>query len=230
MYKKKKIVCIIPARKNSQGIKNKNIRKIREKPLIFFPIQAALNSKYIDEIYVNSDSEKILKIAKDLKIKNIYLRSRKLGGNKIKIFDVIKDNISKKSLKNRFDYILLLEPTSPLTTHKEVDKAIKKIVDENFNSLVSICDNSIPNLNYEIKIKKNLVKFKNNEIIKRQNRQNFKKLYFACGALYLSKINTYLKYKSFVQNKTGYIKLDKSLMFEIDDMVDFKIVKMLMEN
>ena len=79
MFKGKKILCVIPARKNSQGLKNKNIQKIKNKPLIFFPISAALKSKYIDKIYVNSDSKEILKIAKTARRKFAKVKTIEFG-------------------------------------------------------------------------------------------------------------------------------------------------------
>ena len=59
MFNNKKVCCIIPARQNSKGIKNKNLKKIKNKSLIYYPIKNALSSKIIDKIYVNSDSKKI---------------------------------------------------------------------------------------------------------------------------------------------------------------------------
>ena len=59
MYKNKKIFCIVLARKNSNGIKKKNLRKLKNKPLIWYPINAAKKSKYIDEVYFNSEGRKL---------------------------------------------------------------------------------------------------------------------------------------------------------------------------
>ena len=63
MYKNKKIFCIILARKNSKGLKNKNLKKIKNKPLIWYPLNAAKKSKYVDDIYFNSDCKKMSKYA-----------------------------------------------------------------------------------------------------------------------------------------------------------------------
>ena len=209
---------------------NKNIKKINGKHLIYYPFNAAKKSKFIDKIYLNTDTERIIKIARSYKIKNIFKREKKLGGNKVKIHEVLINQIKKLSLDSTFDFMILLEPTSPLTTYKDIDKAIKKIIDNKFSSLISISSESIPNLNYEVLLYKNKIKFKNKDLIKLQNRQNFEKKYFACGTLYITKIKSYFKYKNFLQDKTGFIEVDKNKMFEIDDEIDFKIVKMLLEN
>ena len=61
---KKKILAIITARGNSKGLLNKNLRTLNRKPLIYYPINAALNSKFIDDTIVSTDSPKIAKISK----------------------------------------------------------------------------------------------------------------------------------------------------------------------
>ena len=63
---KKKVLCIIPARGGSKGLKLKNLRKINGKPLIYYPIKAAIESKVCDKIFVSTDSKKIAKVAKNL--------------------------------------------------------------------------------------------------------------------------------------------------------------------
>ena len=143
MFKGKKILCIIPARKNSKGIKNKNFKKINGKPLIFYPIKASLKSRFIDRIIFSSDSKIYQKFAIKLGADSPFIRSKKLSTDKIPTFDVLKDVLYKLN-KNRFfyDIIVLLEPTSPFTTSQDIDNAIKIIVDKKFNSLVSVVDSS----------------------------------------------------------------------------------------
>ena len=70
MIYNKKVLAIIPARAGSKGLKNKNIKIFNKKPLIYWTVKQALNSKYIDRVYVSTDSKKILN-----KIKNLKLRT-----------------------------------------------------------------------------------------------------------------------------------------------------------
>ena len=64
MFSKRKVCCIVLARKNSKGLKNKNLKKIMDKPLIYYPIFSATNVKEISSVYFNSDSEEMLKYVK----------------------------------------------------------------------------------------------------------------------------------------------------------------------
>ena len=228
MYKKNKICCIIPARKNSVSIKNKNLQLINNKPLIYFPIKNALKSKLIDYISVNTDSDKIIDIVKKLGIENIYKRPKYLSRSSSKVYDAINHQIKNCNLENKFNIIVLLEATSPFSTANDIDKAIKKMVDNNMSSILSVSSKSIPNINYEVKISDKFIRKINKKIDK--NRQNYQKRYFLCGLYYISYMKSYLKEKSFFQNKTGYVEYNNHKILEIDDNLDLEISRAVMQN
>lgn len=116
MFKNKNVIAIIPARSKSKSIKNKNIRKFKGKPLIYHTIEYAKNSKLIDEIVVTTDSQKYLNLIKKYKLNFSVKRSKHLSGDYIQDFPVIKDALLKSEIffEKKFDYIILLRPTSPL--------------------------------------------------------------------------------------------------------------------
>lgn len=228
---KSKILCIIPARKGSTGLPNKNIKKLAGKPLIEWTLDAALKSRFISKIVVSSDSDKVLKICKKKqyfnKIDVPFRRPKNISGNKSPISKTIIHALDYyKKNKIKFDYFILLEPTSPIRFKDDVDKAIKKFLKkkEYYDSIVSIGEIKIsPFLfKYEHRNKiKNLFNLKKNNL----NRQNFKKVYFPFGVIYLSKVNTYLKYKNFYNKKTMFYKIKTSQCYEIDDIYDFLCVQ-----
>ena len=232
MFKNKKILCIIPARKNSQGLKNKNIKQLNNKPLIYWPIKAAKKSKLIDYTLVTTDSKLIRKISLNYNINCPFLRPANLSKNNSKISEAIIHSIKfliKK--KHFFDYIVLLEPTSPLTKSSDVDKMIKKIISKkNYTSLVTITKNitAHPNFNLKLNKKNNIIKkFMNKQIS--LNRQDISELYYLSGNAYISKVSSYLKFKSFIQNKTYGYEVSKWIASEIDDLVDFIKTEALMK-
>ena len=129
MIEKKKIICIIPARKGSKGLKNKNIRRLNNIPLIAWSILLAKKCNEIDDIIVSTDSVKISKIAKKYGAKVPFIRPKKLATDKASSFNVIKHTINFFKKKNIFyDYVLLLEPTSPLRELKDINFCIKKVL------------------------------------------------------------------------------------------------------
>lgn len=226
MLKNKKIVCLITARQGSKGIKNKNIKTIGGKPLILFPIKASKKSKYVDEVFVSTDSKKYQSIARKFGAKTPFLRPKNLSGDKVSSYSVIKHFLNY--LKNNnldFDILLLLEPTSPFTSSKDIDNSIKKLI-KNYkkaDSLVSASklDKFDRKSIFEIKNKLIVLK-KNLNFLRRQDKKNE---YFLDGSLYISKISSFKKNKGFISNKTITILFQKWKSLEIDDNEDLIIVK-----
>ena len=232
MYKKKKILCIIPARIGSKGLKFKNIKKINNKELFMYPLTAAKNSKFIDDIFVSSDSELILKKSKKNGVNFSIKRPKKLCGNKISSYQVIHYVIEYlKKIKKFYDYLICLEPTSPLTDSNDIDLAIKKIVSKsNMDSCISI-SRAINFHPYNLyKIDKDILSSLFQNESKQIRRQDLDKIYFIDGSLYISKIDSILKYRNFVSGNVIPFIVSKKKSFEIDDEIDFEIVKTLIKN
>ena len=228
MFKGKKILCIIPARKNSKGIKNKNFKKINGKPLIFYPIKASLKSRFIDRIIFSSDSKIYQKFAIKLGADSPFIRSKKLSTDKTLTFDVLKDVLYRLN-KNRFfyDIIVLLEPTSPFTTSQDIDNAIKIIVDKKFNSLVSVVDSSKFSIDFQFKKQKNnLIKPLQKKNVHRR-RQDVEKTLVLEGSIYISNVRDFLKNRGFISNKTYGYELPKWKSIEIDDQHDLMLARLL---
>lgn len=230
MINKKKILGIITARQGSKGLKNKNILKLNGYPLIYWPIKAFKNSKYIDNFILSTDSKKISTIANKFGCSTPFLRPAKLARDNSSSIDVIIHALNYFKLKNySYDYIALLEPTSPLTTSEDLDNAIQKL-DKNKNSkaIVGISKNINQHPNFTVSLKKNSnIKFIDKKIIRRQDISD---LYFLDGSLYVSTVDALLKNKSFYHKKTMGHEMPKWKSFEIDDYLDFIIVSEIMKN
>ena len=228
MFRGKKILCVIPARKKSKGIKNKNIQKINGKPLIYFPIKASLQSKLIDKTIFSSDSKIYQKLALKFGAKSPFIRSSKLSKDTTPSFDVIKDILFKLK-KNQifFDIIVLLEPTSPFTESKDIDNALKIMIDGKFISLVSILETSKYSIDFQFKkFKNNKIKALNTKNIHKR-RQDVKKTYILDGSIYISSVNDFLKNRGFLSNKTFGYELAKWKSIEIDDEYDLMLSRMI---
>ena len=230
MINNKKVLGIITARKGSKGLKNKNLLKLNGYPLIYWPIKAFKNSKYIDDFILSTDSTKILKIANKFGCKTPFVRPANLAKDNSSSIDVVIHAINFFKSKNiLFDYVALLEPTSPLTTSKDIDKAIIKLKKHKLaNSIVGISKivNNHPDFNIKIN-NKSIIKFATKKIKRRQEISN---LYFLDGSLYVSKISSLVKHRSFYQNKTIGFLTPKWKSFEIDDYVDFLTISTIMKN
>ena len=118
-------IAIIPAKKNSFRVKNKNLRLFKGKSLLQHTIDQAKKSKFLDKIFLSSDSVKILNIAKKNNLSITGIRSKKFSGRKTTMHSVIKYELQK--IREKFDYLVILQPTSPLRTSKDIDESCKMI-------------------------------------------------------------------------------------------------------
>ena len=147
MVKNSEIICFIPARSGSSRVKNKNIRIINNRPLIYWTVLKALKSKMFDRIVLSSDSFEYYKILlkflkKDkLKHQNLIFDKRDLSHSmtKSKIFDYLKyDFINKFKLKKK-DLIVQMMPTCPLRSINTIKKSIRYSI-RNKKNCFSVCE------------------------------------------------------------------------------------------
>lgn len=223
MYKKKKILAIIPARRGSKGLKNKHLLPLGNKKLIEWVIESSKKVNLIDKILLTTDSKEIRKIALQNNISSPFLRPKKLSTDSAKSSDVILHvlNYFKKE-KERYDFFILLEPTSPFTSAKDIEKSIKLFIKNynKFDSLVSVSKfNKIHLSNiFNLKNKKIIPIFKKFENDVR--RQEISKLVYLDGSIYIAKVDNYFRNKQFLNNKTQTIFFDYWKSIEIDTKFD----------
>jgi len=227
-----KILAIIPARGGSKGIKNKNITDFYGKPLIYWTINAALKCKLIDKVVVSTDSLKIKKISEKIGAVVPFLRPKKISRDKSKTLDAIKYTVKRlEKEKNYFaDYIVTLQPTSPLREEKHLNASIRKIIsDKNADSLVSCV--KVPHIfnpNSLMKLKGNYLKdYINSEKVLR--RQEKKKIFARNGAaIYItrrSSIDAFIYGGNIIPYLMNHIS-----SIDIDCKEDLKIALMYMKN
>jgi N-acylneuraminate cytidylyltransferase/CMP-N,N'-diacetyllegionaminic acid synthase len=231
MHNNKTFLAIIPARSGSKGLPDKNIKIINGKPLIAWSIEAGLKSKYIDRLIVSTDSEKYAEIAKDFGAEVPFIRPDKISTDESSRKDVIKHSLDFFKNKNElYDYIVLLEPTSPLTTETDIDTGIEKLLlDKSAESIVGVSLSEVSHPDFLVNLKNGFLNFINenqkSSVIRRQDLEN---LYFYDGTLYISEVDKYLE-KEFYHEKTlGYVT-PKWKSLEIDDMYDFIMVEAIMQ-
>ena len=136
------ILVVIPARGGSKGIPRKNLRLLGEKPLLYYSINNALNSKYNLDVFVSSEDDEILNTAQKFGAK-IHKRDSNIADDKTTLDPVIYDcYIHTKQAENKdYDLIITMQPTSPLLSSSSLDKAISKILDDkNIDTIIAAKD------------------------------------------------------------------------------------------
>ena len=130
-----KIHAIILARGGSKGIKNKNLKLVNKKPLIYYSILKSLKSKKINYTWVSSDSNKILRYSKKNGSK-IIKRPAKYASDKSSSEDACKHAFQFiENQKYKIDLIVLIQPTSPIRESSDFDRAIELLIGKKYDSL-----------------------------------------------------------------------------------------------
>ncbi len=195
----KRIICIIPAKKKSSGLKMKNFKKINGHPLYIHSINYAKKLRYIDKIVVSSDSDKIIKKSNLKKVLTIK-RPAKLASNKALIKDVILHVLKK--VKEKFDILVLLQPTTPIISVKELEAGLKILIKKNYSSVISVKEGKVTIPHLLKKNKNGIVNHITRKKIISSNRQDFNKYFLPSGDFFICKINQFLKNKTFYMKKS----------------------------
>lgn len=233
MHSNKKILAITPARGGSKGILKKNIKPIAGKPLIAWTISEVKSSQYIDRYIISTEDREIKAVSEKFLADVPFMRPKSLATDSAKTSDVLKHAIEtlEKDLNEFYDYIVLLQATVPLRTIKQIDEAIDIFIknDSKYNSLISVTPLEHP-INWTRSISQsntlcNVIEYDSQT---NHQRQNFEPLFRINGAIYISKITTFLKHLTFETDNTYAYKMDSLTSVDIDTINDFKYAEFLL--
>jgi CMP-N,N'-diacetyllegionaminic acid synthase len=220
------VLAIIPARGGSKGLPRKNILPLLNKPMIAWTIEAAKRSMYIDRIIVSTDDDEIADISKKYGAEIPFKRPRMLAQDDTPSIDVVLDIINKMP---NYDYILLLQPTSPLRSTEDIDKCIKICLDKNAPACVSVIGvEKSPYWMYKMSKDQKLEPILEGK--KYLRRQDTPSIFILNGAVYFARTEWVLISKQFVTRDTIAIKMPKSRSIDIDDEFDYEYLKYLLYN
>lgn len=217
--------CIILARGGSQGIPKKNIINFCGKPLIAWTIEQCLSSKYVNKVWVSSDSQEILDIASEYGAQNIY-RPNSISGNEATSESGWQHAVEIIQQEYKLDLVIAPQVTSPLREVKDIDNAVELFNAGKFDSVFSASmaddlffwqhqDTFLNSINYDYK--------------NRKRRQDIQKQIIENGSFYLFKPEVLQVHNNRFGSKIGFSKMDFWKMFEIDNMQDFRMCSALMK-
>ncbi|MFV0237894.1 MAG: cytidylyltransferase domain-containing protein [Flavobacteriales bacterium] len=215
------MLAIIPARGGSKRLPNKNIKLFKEKPLIAYTIEAALTVKEITRVLVSTDDEAIAKVAIQYGAECPFLRPSELATDEAQSIDVFRHAVEEIEKRNiRVDDIIILQPTSPLRTSKQIKEAINLFYDKKADSVVSYCQESHP-ISWHKYISE---EGKFEEIDKNEksnhNSQTVRKTFFPNGAIYILK-KKMLEEKVYYSSESYAYIMEKQTSIDIDTIDDF---------
>jgi len=224
-----KFLSIIPARSGSKGIVGKNTVKLLGKPLLAWSIEASLNAKYISQTIVSSDDKKILDISKKFQAQTL-LRPKELANDSSTSQEVVEHClVSLGEDVKLYDYLVLLQPTSPLRDTKDIDNAIQKLLDSNATALISVFKEDRKILKAFKEDKNGYIQGICNNTYPFTPRQKLPPVYMSNGAIYIVKITEFMKTKQLFSDKTIFYEMSKEKSLDIDTLDDLEEVKRYME-
>ena len=207
-----KILSVIPARAGSKGIPNKNIRIIGGHPLIYYAIKNALNSKYITDVIVSTDSPEVKIIATQMGV-SVHWRDEALCGDAVTLDAVIADAVDHSVV---WDYIITMQPTSPTLTVKTLDSAIQYTMDNCLDTVISAIN--APHLSWGVKDGKKVPNY-----TKRLNRQYLPPCYMETGAFVISKASVVTP-KTRIGQKVDVFEVPENESQDVDTFSDLRSV------
>jgi N-acylneuraminate cytidylyltransferase len=221
MINKKTVLAVIPARGGSKGIPRKNIRMLAGKPLIAWTIEEAKKSKYIDRLILSSEDDEIIKVAKEWGCEVPFVRPAALANDDTPGIEPVLHAIN--ALTEKYDYIMLLQPTSPLRTVDDIDNSLNYMVKHSASVCVSISEvNENPYWMFTLDKQRQLRLLINQANISTR-RQDLPRTFMPNGALYIAVTDYLKKEKTFYSDLTiGYI-MPKERSHDIDTEIDFMI-------
>lgn len=219
----KTILAIIPARGGSKGVPGKNVRKIAGKSLVARTIAAGRDSKYIDRLILSSDDRDIIAEAKLYGCEVPFTRPVELARDDTPGIDPVFHALN---ILQGFDYVVLLQPTSPLRNASDIDGCIEKTIKQNINACVSVNEvNKNPYWMFKIDDGDYLQPVMDELVANR--RQELPKVYAVNGAVYVANCGWLMTHKSFVTSETMAYIMPNERSIDIDTELDFVICEAL---
>ncbi len=227
MYKNKRVLAIITARGGSKRLPNKNILDLAGKPLIAWSIIEGQKTKVIDTLIVSTDSTKIAGVCRQYGVEIPFIRPKELATDTATSIDVVKHAVSfYKAKEIYFDFIIILQPTSPLRIFEDIDDAFNKINDDT-RCIVSVCKSEHPplwsnTLPEDLSMKDFIpTKFSN------KRSQDLPTYYRLNGAIYISEINYLIENNGFFGKKTKAFIMPQERSVDIDSEIDFEFCRLM---
>lgn len=221
MIKGKTVLAIIPARGGSKGISYKNIRVVGGIPLVAWTIAEAKKSEYIDRLILSSDDKKIIDVAKQFGCEVPFIRPPNLALDETPGIAPVLHAIEAL---HDYDYIVLLQPTSPLRTVQDIDGCIELCLEKNANSCISVTEpDKSPFWIYTID-SENCMSPLLDQIDSNARRQDLPKAYVLNGAVYVAQTGWIKNNKTFISPTSVAYYMPKERSLDIDTEYDLQLV------
>lgn len=223
MINNQSVLAIIPARGNSKGLPGKNLRMIAGRTLLNWTIETAQQSKLIDRLVLSSEDDSIIRVAKQAGCEVPFIRPKALAQDSTPGIDPVLHAL--KELPH-YDYVVLLQVTSPLRSTADIDNAIMLCEQQQASACVSVSEAAChPDWTFSVDEQHKLSSYTKKELA--THRQQLAKAYSLNGAVYVAKTEQLKKNKTFLNDETIAYPMPRTRSVDIDDEIDFQLAQLL---
>jgi N-acylneuraminate cytidylyltransferase/CMP-N,N'-diacetyllegionaminic acid synthase len=227
-----KVLGLITARGGSKSIPKKNVVIVAGKPLIAWTIEAGLQSRSLEKVIVSTDDEEIAEVARHWGAEVPFLRPAELAQDDSPHIPVIVHAVEwlESHEGSLYEYILLLQPTSPLRSTDDIEKAVQLASANDADSVVGVCvTGSHPYLVKHIATDGRLEDFGPRPRTYLR-RQALPPVYVANGAIYLVRRDVLIQQHTFYTERTYPYIMPPERSLDIDTPWDLYVVDLILKN
>ena len=232
MHNNINFLTIIPARGGSKRVPGKNIKLLHDKPLIAWTIEAALNCHHLNRVIVSTDDNNIAKIAIEYGAEVPFIRPALLAQDNSTTVDMVKHALKfYSSNQETFDYVVLLQPTSPLRNSEHITEAIELLLKKKADAIISVCKVEHSPLWTNIIPKNGSLKSFINDDVKNVRSQDLDDYYRLNGAIYIVNVKRLFEENTlFLSENIFSYEMDTINSVDIDENIDFLYTEFLLKH
>ena len=218
----KPVFALVPARGGSKGVAGKNMRLVRGTPLVGYTLQAALNSRYVSEVYLTSDDEQTLLYGQEIGVTPVR-RPDDCSCDTASANSVVKHflTIISEKLIDQDPYIVYLQPTSPLRTADHIDDALNKMAERSLHKLISVVEMAKSPYKAFVLDEQGRLEALFDERSTNQRRQDLPQVYLPNGAIYVFRVSDFRFQNAFPSNGSYPYVMSEADSLDIDTEDDF---------
>ncbi len=233
MINQKRVLALVPARAGSKGLPNKNIRPLHGKPLLAWPVEAARASRYVDRVVISTDDAHYAELARQAGADAPFLRPADLASDTAPSIGFILhalDTLEQDG--DRYDYLILLEPTSPLTEASDIDRALEQLDAGRAHADaivgVSALVSTHPAFAVRIAGEGVIAPYAVPSFGQMPRRQDTEPLFSLDGSLYASSVEALRRERGFCHARTLPYVTPRHKSLEVDDLIDFICIEAIL--
>lgn len=225
-----RVLAVIPARAGSKRLPEKNLAELAGRPLIAWTICAALEAGFIQTVMVSTDSDRIAEASRRHGAEVPFLRPAELADDTASSVDVVLHALDAYQQRGQtFDYVLLLQPTSPLRTAQDIQAGWQLLRDKQADAVISVCEvEHSPLWSNRLPEDGSLAGFLRPEVLGKRS-QDLPVHYRLNGALYLISVSRLMQERRFMLDQGAYaLIMPRERSVDIDTSLDLKFASLML--